>query len=280
MGFLIRPARAEDVPLIAAWTRDTFSWGDYVPDQVSDWISDPTSQVVVCVYEDDVPVALSRAQMLSSTEAWLSGARVHPGHRRSGMGSAMNDHGVDWARSQGALVARLATEEENRAARSQVLKSGYRLTGRWMHATGPAGGQRDVAPGRRLHLGTSLDADAAWMFWSQSELEQTAHELMPHGWRWRKASRADLEEAVASHAFYQGAAGWAIVRPVEGGLAVRWIAATPADAPLLLQGIRDLAEEEGLESVEAMVPAAPWLVEALRREGFELHPVVIYSKSL
>ena len=280
MAFVIRPARAEDIPLIAGWTQDTFSWGDYVPEQLPAWLEDPQSLVVVCVFEDDVPLAVSRAQLLTPSEAWLSGARVNPDHRRSGMGSAMNDYGVDWARSRGALVARLATEEDNEAARSQVLKSGYRLTGRWIYATADAPSGPRMAPGQRLRAGASIDADAAWMFWSQSELAQAAHDLISDGWRWRKATRDDLESAVSGHAFYQGPGGWAIAKRSDPGLAVRWMATIAPDAPMMLQGIRYLLSDQGLGTVEAWIPATPWIWEALQREGFESRPVVIYSKSL
>jgi hypothetical protein len=30
MVFTMRPARQDDVPEIETWTRDTFTWGDYV----------------------------------------------------------------------------------------------------------------------------------------------------------------------------------------------------------------------------------------------------------
>ena len=156
MTFVIRPARAEDIPLIADWTRDTFSWGDYVAEQLPVWLEDTDSLVVACVFDDDVPVAVSRAQLLSSTEAWLSGARVHPDHRRSGMGMAMNDAGVEWARSRGARVARLAVEEENQPARSQVEKAGYRQTGRWVHATVGATSEPHLTPEVGIRLRASI----------------------------------------------------------------------------------------------------------------------------
>ena len=35
---VIRPARADDQPAIAAFTTDTFSWGDYVSDVFLDWL--------------------------------------------------------------------------------------------------------------------------------------------------------------------------------------------------------------------------------------------------
>lgn len=280
MEFVIRPARAEDVPLISAWTTDTFSWGDYVPDALPEWLEDETSLVVVCVYDDDVPVAVSRAQMLSTNEAWLSGARVHPDHRRSGMGMAMNDFCVQWAIDRGALVARLAIEEENEAARSQVLRNGYRATGRWVFgsATEPAG--RRLEPGQRLRTAVSIDADAAWMFWSQSELALAARELIPEGWRWRRAIRQDLEDAVNDRSLYHGPGGWVIARDTDDGFRVRWMATSPMDAPLLIQGVRDLLRDRDGDTVEAMIPDTPWVVESLQREGFDLRPIFIYSRSL
>lgn len=280
MTFVIRPARAEDVPSIATWTQDTFSWGDYVPEALPRWLEDEESLVVVCVFDDDVPVAVSRAQLLSPLEAWLSGARVHPDHRRSGMGMAMNDFGVQWARGRGALVARLAIEEDNDAARSQVLKAGYRLTSRWMFATAGAPTGHRMSPSQRLQLATSIDADAAWMFWSQSDLAQAGRELIPDGWRWRRTTRHDLEDAVNDHAFYQSPGGWVIAKRGNEGTSVRWVATSASDAPLLIQGLRDLLQFGRGDKIEVMIPDAPWVVEALQREGFELRPVRIYSKGL
>ncbi len=280
MSYVIRPARAEDVPLIEPWTRDTFSWGDYVPEMMGPWLDEPDSLVVVCVHEDDIPVALSRVQLLSPTEAWLSAARVHPDHRRSGMGMAMNDYAVEWARAKGALVARLATEEGNEAARSQVLKSGYRMTGSWAYATTPMSSGRRLQSEDRLRPGGTVDADAAWTFWSQSDLAQAARDLISLGWRWRKASREDLEQAVNARTFYQSPGGWLIAETDDEGISVRWLATSPSEAPLLLQGLRDLLREKEKGRVEAMVPITGWSVEALQREGFEVQPVQIFSKGL
>ena len=134
MAFELRPARLEDVPGIVEWTTDTFDWGDYVPERISTWISDPNSQVLVAVGEADTPLAVAHVVMLSPTEGWLEAARVHPDHRRSGLGSALNHAGVDWARSLGARVVRLATEADNAAARSQVEALGYRQTSSWVYS--------------------------------------------------------------------------------------------------------------------------------------------------
>ena len=280
MSFVIRPARAEDVTSIVRWTQDTFSWGDYVPEMMAGWLEEPDSLVIVCVHDEDIPVALSRAQLLSPTEAWLSATRVHPDHRRSGMGMAMNDHLVEWARSQGALVARLVIEESNEAARGQVLRSSYRPGGSWAYATAPGSTGRRLPPDERLRAGLTVDADAAWTFWSQSDLAHAARDLISLGWRWRKASRGDLETAVNAHTFYQSPGGWVVAETDEEGISVRWLATTAPDAPLLLQGLRDLLRDRGSGRVEAMVPVTVWSVEALLREGYEVHPAQIFSKAL
>jgi GNAT superfamily N-acetyltransferase len=280
VSYVIRPARADDLPHIEPWTRDTFTWGDYVAERLPAWLEEPGALVIVCVHDDDVPVALSRAELLSPTEAWLSAARVHPAHRRAGMGRAMSDFAVEWAQEQGALVARLAIESDNEAAIGQVLKSGYHQTGEWVHATAlPAGGRR-LERDLQLRPGVVVDADAAWTFWSQSDLAQAARDLISLGWRWRKASNQDLQKAVDGHRFMQSPGGWAIVETDEDGISVRWLATTPADAPLLLQGLRELLPDGSEHRIEAMVPATAWAVEALQREGFEIEPLGIYSKGL
>jgi GNAT superfamily N-acetyltransferase len=280
VDFVIRPARAEDVPLIAAWTTETFSWGDYVPEALPEWLDDEGSLVVVCVHEDDEPVAVSRAQMLSPTEAWLSGARVHPDHRRSGMGMAMNDFGVQWARERGALVVRLAVEDDNEAARAQVVKAGYRLTGRWVSATASASVGRRMPPSQRLQPAAPIDADAAWMFWSLSELARAGRDLIAKGWQWRKATRQDIDDAVNASSFFQSPGGWVLSERVEEGISVGWLATTPTDAPLLILALRDLLRDERGETVRVMMPETPWSGEALTREGFEVRPILIYSKGL
>lgn len=280
MAFVIRPARAEDVPLIAPWTQDTFTWGDYVSERLPDWLEDPDALVIVCALEDDVPVALSRAELLSPTEAWLSAARVHPDHRRAGMGMAMNDHAVQWARDKGARVARLAVEADNEAAIGQVLRSGYRPAGDWVHATAPPSTGRPLDSALRLRPGAVVDADAAWTFWSQSDLAHAARDLISLGWRWRKASIADLQRAVDAHEFLYGPGGWVIIERDDEGISVRWLATTQADAPQLLEGLRDLLRDTSADRIELMAPATTWMVESLLREGFELHEVRILAKTV
>jgi len=281
MSFTVRMARPEDVEHIVPWTTDTFDWGDYVPDRLPGWIEDPSSAVVVCLDESKIPVALAHALLLSKTEAWLEAARVHPDHKRSGMGSAMNHAGVAWARERGAKVVRLATEADNEAARRQVEALDYRQTSNWVHARyeiGP-GSAKPGEPG--LRPAPPSDVDAAWMFWSTSNLAHHSRGLIAHGWRWRKATPGDLATAAGEGNFYQAPAGWVVVDvPEEDRIRTLWLATTPEEAPRLLADLIDLASQKEATELTIMMPNIPWVAEALSRSGAESKEVVVYSLAL
>ncbi len=274
-------ARPEDVEHIVPWTTDTFDWGDYVPDRLPAWIEDPSSAVVVCLDESEIPVALAHALLLSKTEAWLEAARVHPDYKRSGMGSAMNHAGVAWARERGAKVVRLATEADNEAARRQVEALDYRQTSNWVHARyeiGP-GSAKPGKPG--LRPAPPSDVDAAWMFWSTSNLAHDSRGLIAHGWRWRKATPGDLATAAGEGNFYQSPAGWVVAdAPEEDRIRTLWLATTPEEAPWLLADLIDLASQKEATELTIMMPNIPWVAEALSRSGAESKEVVVYSLAL
>jgi GNAT superfamily N-acetyltransferase len=280
VSHVIRPATPDDIEPIRSWTQDTFAWGDYVGDAIEDWIEEPAALLMVCVDADGAPIAMSRAEMLSDTEGWLSAARVHPDHRRSGLGTAMNLHGVEWARGRGARVVRLATEEGNRAARNQVERMGYRAVGDWLRGTASrASGHRSGMVDRLRPTGAG-DADAAWMFWSQSDLALAGRDLWPGGWRWRRAYRRDLDTAIEARSLYESQAGWVVALGSGPALEAVWMAVTPADAPPMLDGLRNLARERKKETVGVYLPKTPWTAEALTRTGFDLMPSVVYALSL
>lgn len=274
----VRPARSTDVPGIVEWTTDTFDWGDYVPERIDGWLTDPNSQVLVHTDDSDKPVAMVHVTMLSRREGWLEAARVQPGHRRSGLASTLNLRAVAWARERGAAVVRLATEAENHAARSQVESLGYRKTSSWVYAWIQIAPEFRFAPDLRPRPAPSSDVDAAWMFWSTSELAHGGRSFIADGWQWRKAHPRDLLEAAASSEFYQNPAGWAIVGPTEDDVVeVRWVATTTEEAPRLLEGLLGLASDREATAMTIKVPNLPWAAEALKRAGGDPKEILVYS---
>ena len=101
----LREGRPEDLEAIREFTTDTFAWGDYVPDEYLDWLAEPSGAVLVAADGGDRVLAMVHIEQLSPKEGWLSAARVRPDYQRRGLGSRLNQAGVDWLRTRGALVA-------------------------------------------------------------------------------------------------------------------------------------------------------------------------------
>ena len=290
----IRPGRPEDIEAIRSFTENTFSWGDYVGREFPNWLDQPGHLAMVAIDESETPIAVARVGLLSEAEAWLSGARVHPDYRRQGIGSVMNDFGVNWAREQGAKVIRLATEETNTAARAQVEKLGYRAVASFVLAvrdleakgapgSGPASnGGRRLTGTERLDLAPSAEAEPAYLVWSTGDHARVGHQLYAHeGWAFRRLRTADLVAAAKARNFWTSPSAWVAIEEEDGELWVSLFITTIEDADRAVTALIDLAQERGASRLRVMIPRIDWLEEALGRQRFELaHPNLIYEKPL
>jgi GNAT superfamily N-acetyltransferase len=286
---LLRPGRPGDLEAIAAFTRATFDWGDYVSDRYLGWLEDERGLTIVAVDGDDIPVGVSRVVMLSDRECWLHAARVHPEHRREGIGAAMNDFACEWARTRGAVVARLLVEDWNQPARRQVEGLGYRPVADWVSGTVELGsevlpqtnGGRRVPGEERLAPGRAAEADIAWMAWMSSELSRSGRELFPEGWNFRRMRVDDLAVAARRRALWHCPSGWLIAETEEDGrLWVPWISTSDLDVARILRALLDLGEGLRVESIRVMTPRVAWFVEALDRAGFRIAPSTVYARTL
>lgn len=287
----MRPARPADREGIASFTRDTFSWGDYVAEAFDEWLADPHGLVLVATDPADRPVAVARVTMLAPTEAWMHAARVHPDVRRSGLGMRLNDAGSDWARSRGAVVVRLLIEDWNEAARSQVAKLGYRPVAGTVHgrrslvaaeADPRSNGGRRVPGEERLVVTRPSEAEPAWVLWSTGELAVASHHMWPvdGGWFWRRMRYEDLAGAAGERRLWQCPSGWVVGGLDDDGFAVTWICTVEDDAARLARSIVDRAADLGAESVSVKAPRVGWLSTGLEAAGFELVTAQVYERAL
>lgn len=289
MTLEIRPGRPDDREAIAAFTQDTFDWGDYVADAFPHWLEDPDGLVMVAVDADDRPIGLGRVVLLSPREAWLHAARVHPDHRRSGVGAALNRHGCDWARRRGAMVARLLIEDWNEPARRQVTKLGYRKTAPWVWADRSVGsgevdpatnGGRRVPSEERLTPAPSAEVEPAWISWSTSQLAAVGRQLYALGWYFRRMTTDDVAAAARRRSLWQCPSGWVIADLEDEELNVTWVVTSDLDVERLLRAVVDRAEQTPAETVRVFAPRTEWMAPALERTGFEVFPHTIWSITL
>lgn len=282
----IRAARRADADAIAAFTSDTFSWGDYVADSFVSWLEDPDVEVAVAADDEDEPVALARVRMLSDREGWISAARVRPDHRRRGIGSALNDWCVDWIGRQGGIVARLQIETWNEPAHKQVLGLGYRavvqVTNSFRRIGSDGlepdtnGGRRTTAP-ERLDRAPRTEADLAYVAWSTSDLARAARGMVAiDPWAWRRMTKDDATSSRVWGCPY----GWVMAERQDDTLVVRWVVCTPDDADKLVKATVDLAHAQSVDELHVVAPDVEWLTAALDRHTDEVHPTRLYEKPI
>jgi GNAT superfamily N-acetyltransferase len=277
MDVVIRPARPEDKTSIADYTQDTFSWGDYVLDRFDAWLTAPDSQLMVATRGVGPPLAMARVVQLSPREIWMHAARVHPDHRRQGLGLSLNRAGLEWGRERGAVVARLLIEDWNEAAQQQVAKAGYRQVATWFHADQILGG--DPRPGGRRYVSSeplrpapAPEVEGAYASWSTSELAVAGHGLFPIGWTMRQMGVGDLAGAAGQRTLWEGPPGWVVVQHTgEGFVWVPWMMATPEEADIMVETLLAKLRADGVGEIGMLLPKVPWLVAAAEAAGFDVH---------
>jgi GNAT superfamily N-acetyltransferase/predicted GNAT family acetyltransferase len=284
--FIIRPARAEDKEAILSFCERTYEWGDYVPEVLDEWLADEHGQLLVATV-DDVPVGVAHVVLLTPTEAWLQGLRVHPQHRRKGLAGQFLLRCLDLARQRGAYVARLATSSQNVAVQKTTERAGMRHVATVWVLEAPASACPEVGvtwtpltmdhwPVVASHIltGSALaDMSGLYGMWDWQTL--TESRLRHHLERGQVFALWENGQIVAT----------AIMSDVDEKhrcLSVAHIEAADGYGPGLAHALRNHAAGLALEAVEAVVPSASPLHDAFLQAGFErgeesAHEICIYE---
>lgn len=107
---------------------DTWDGWDYIPNAWPVWLAAKDGVMLVGHRPDDErPVAITRIAMVSPTEAWLEGIRVHPGMRGLEVASDLQVAELQWAAAQGARVIRYATSARNEGSHRLGARHGIEL---------------------------------------------------------------------------------------------------------------------------------------------------------
>lgn len=289
MSLSIRPARAGDREPIAAFTVDTFDWGDYVADAFDGWLGESDTALFVAVDDKDTAVALARGRLLSSQEAWFHAVRVREDHRGHGVAGELAAELMAWAKTAGALVGRLLIEDWNEPSRRHVVKIGFREVVRVVRCERgvgdaspvPAGNGGKRAPARlRARPAGSAEAEPAYSSWSVGPLGRASRGLFGVRWSFRRLTPVDLVDAARNDALWEVGGGWAMASRRDLALEASWVETRPEDAGDLVRALVDLAASTGAESVQIWLPETDWIIREARRERFEIHPMAVYSREL
>src|SRR5437762_1260753 len=108
--YTYRDVRPEDKAEILALTAHTWEFGDYIQYVFDDWLADTTGRFLVAQEQPSGRiVAIDKLSMLSPTEAWFEGLRVHPDFRGRGLAGRLQKYMIGEAARLGAQAVRLTT---------------------------------------------------------------------------------------------------------------------------------------------------------------------------
>jgi GNAT superfamily N-acetyltransferase len=270
--FVIRRARAGDKEAVLAFCEHTYDWGDYIPLAWDDWLGDTQGALLVATSQD-IPVGVAKVSMLTPTEAWLEGLRVHPDYRRRGLAWQFLVHCLSVARQCGAEVARLATSSQNLAVHKTLDRAHLRLVAAFQileAPSQPAGESPLLAP---LSLEDWPRVSAHIL---HSEALARAGGLYGSGWSWQQLTTDKLREHLAQGQILgvtdgNGLDAVAILTVVEEEkvLAVGYVDGDDAAAGRLAGALRKHAATLGLEEIEAVLPTASKAYPAFLSAGYK-----------
>jgi len=120
----IRRALSSDREAVLSFCKKTWRWGDYIQRVWNNWLTQKNGRLFTATAEAQ-PVGIMHVSIDKSQDAWLSGARTDPEYRRMGIATVLTNKCLEYAKQEGAKVARLATQSDNEAAQAVLGKLGF-----------------------------------------------------------------------------------------------------------------------------------------------------------
>jgi GNAT superfamily N-acetyltransferase len=105
-------------------TRDTWGGNDYLPYVWNGWLHD-TRGILMAAEMEGRMVGLQHVALMPDGTAWLEGIRVDPEAQGKGVGTALLDAGIEWARFMDCRAARLSTSSQNDASNRMAVSRGF-----------------------------------------------------------------------------------------------------------------------------------------------------------
>ena len=288
--FAIRPANPSDREDVLKLCEHSFDWGDYVPDVWDEWIRDRQSRIFAATL-DNRPVAIMRVSLPKPSEAWLQAARTHPAHRRMGIATALALACLEWARSNGARVARLSTDSDNYIAQKALEKMNFVRVSDFLTMKC---GKLQAEDSIECRWGAISDANRIWKFLKESDVFKASGGLYTVLFVWKTLEKKDLKRFVTSgkaivHTSEKDVDGLILI---DDGVRTRWeedpvqtcyIDGDRRAISKMLRFLKSQSHVEGFRRIYAFACNLPLVSEALTAAGFasdDQNTEFIYEKPL
>ncbi len=269
-GICIRRALASDFDDVLELTRDVWEGTDYVPYVWSDWLADARGYFHVALLDNHL-AGLQHIDLQPDGTAWLEGIRVATTARAQGIGRALLDHGVEWARNLGSPAVRLASYSGNEASNRMAESAGLHLIHSFGLWSAPVAKSGNSAP---VRLAGPWEADGV-MRCISSHLDSTDGTIFyTEGWTAYSLTPQRLAALLSQHAVAVTGGGVITGVAIATATARRptlrpgFLAGTPQAAGMLGGWLRDRAALGGATAVRGPLSVADGLTSALEREGF------------
>lgn len=122
----IREANKSDKFAVLEFCKNTFSWGDYV-DKVWDYWVDEGNLLLL---ENKQQIGICHA-LLSQSQIWIEGIRIHPDYRRKGYASKLIEEAEHIGKQNNVKNSYMLIDVENSASLLMAKKSRYKIFQTW-----------------------------------------------------------------------------------------------------------------------------------------------------
>ncbi|MCS7124011.1 MAG: GNAT family N-acetyltransferase [Candidatus Bathyarchaeota archaeon] len=287
----VREAFKSDRDAVFDFCRHTWSWGDYIPHVWDQWLQEPNGKVFVAVL-DGAPVGIQHISIDKPGEAWLSGARTAPRYRRMGVATAITAKCLEYAKSMGVKVVRLATESDNPAAVAAVQKMGFKPIAEFIEMVLEKTFKANSHSSRWADGGNLGDV---WLYLQSSEAYRRAAGLYTVLYHWYSLDKTDLERFLdeGKAIIYEGKGNGAVdgLVLVDDAVASEWrenaIQTCYIDGAF--EAVSDMADflvdycyRQGVEKIYGFTCNYKPLTDALTKHGFKKpeKTVIAFEKHL
>ena len=155
--YIYRDVRPEDKAEVLAFTAHTWEFGDDIQYVFDDWLADTTGRFLVAQEQTSHRiVAIDKLTMLSPTEAWFEGLRVHPDFRGRGLAGRLQKYMLAEAARLGAQAVRLTTLATNTPVHLACYRDGFTLKAIFRFWKWEENKPEYSSPDRRTRLRPSL----------------------------------------------------------------------------------------------------------------------------